>query len=401
MGFFNNLFNNNTIVHESDNANDWYWLNSGTGSTKFSNPLYQYRNNFALQSIINLRASYFTKGNFKVLDSNGNEIEGHPLTNLFKQPNFLLSKNDFLKEWVVLLSLYGSEAIYVDGTIGMDSVENIENLINVDSSCLKTEYSFKDLFNNNKMKSVELKFEDGSKQLIEPSELIRYYDSVNILEGKDITKGVSRVQGCWESLQNINKALDAKNVLLGMPGGLGMITANPVNKQGQIVAMQPKEKEELERKLHTKRGLGSGKNAILTSTKPLKFESFVQRLKQFGYDEAVDSDLSRIAVAFNIPLDLLIKTGTYENQSSAEKRYIQGDIEQLSRNFCQPFTDKYLEDGQELVMDYRHLGVFDFNPIDDIVKLSNAVLPLIENGVIDVNDAKEMFEQIRSNTLKN
>ena len=395
MGILSNLFGNKTYSYESSGGDDWTWLNGNIDSKRFINPIKQYNTNFALQSIVNLRASYFSKGVFKVLDVNGNEIESHPLLEIFKSPNALMTKNEFLKQWVVLLSLYGYEYIYIDGTIGIKSIETVNSLVNTNPTLIENEITFKQLFNNTIEQNAKITFEDGSIQKVSISELISYYDTTSGLVRDNITKGTSRVEGCWESIVNVNKALDAKNILLGMPGGLGMITANPVNKQGQMVTMNPDDKKDLEDKLTNQRGLGSGKNAILTSTKPLKYESFVHRLKQFGYDDAINEDLNRVAISFNIPLDLLIKTGTYENQKEAEKRYIQGDIEQLSRNFCQPFTELYLQDGQELIMDYRHLEVFDTNPVNDVLKFSNSITQLLENEIITTEEARELFETIK------
>ena len=96
MGLFDRFRNKESYYYDGDYGT---WELNKDDKSQFKNPIKEYKNNFALQSVVNLRASYLAKGVFKVLDANGEIVENHPLLDVFASPNELTNENNFMKKY--------------------------------------------------------------------------------------------------------------------------------------------------------------------------------------------------------------------------------------------------------------------------------------------------------------
>ena len=357
--------------------------------------------NPVLMPAIQLIASYFASAKFYEVDGGGKLVRDSKILQLLNRPNPLQNADDFLKQFIWYKYAAGFNYIYpVASGANKQNVNNVEYFYNLKPDLIE----FGDEFLNGFIRSnADLSrfnnqtiIYDKKKQnlKLKVGDLLPFYDLANGLCENPIISP-SRIDALKMQISNINRALDAKNIVI-QTNGKEMITNETVGNVAKI-PLNPTEKEDVKRLLDARTGeygLGKGKSRTIITNSALKYQSLHIPLKDLGLDESVMNDAQAIINAFNIPPELFSLNGTsatFENQEKAVIHFLQSKIQVELDDFTDTFNDVYKT---KLVARLDHLPIMRSNEKAKIASLRSLAFGLkilVEAGILSIPEAKEEY----------
>ena len=293
-------------------------------------------------------AQYVSDAVFYV-DVEGEEDFTNEVTNLFNKPNPDQSKQDFLREWLIYSVLFGFDVIYDDKRLAKKTpdISNTKSLRVLNPKYLKSyKRSIMDILRNvNKDFAFKYTESSGGKvytRKFKENEIIKFYDGASGIEG-DLQKGYSRVKSLEIVLDNIRKALEGENVILGNPGGFGLISNASKDAVGSMTFADG-EKDEIENRLSNNGVYGNqfGQKQWIASEHDLNVHQFTSRLKDYTYNENYKQNHLKVCNAFGIPKELAgFDDSKFENKETVEVQFYTNICQNYIDNFCQSFTEYY------------------------------------------------------------
>lgn len=209
----------------------------------------------------------------------------------------------------------------------------------------------------------------------------------------------SRLRECRRNIGTLKKVYDARNIIYGRCGALGLITNKTKDVTGPI-AMKPDEKKELLKQYHQSYGVQSGQSPIMISDMDLGYQQIGLSIAQLQPFEETLLDAIVIAGQFGIP-DVLVPRkdhSTFNNQAAAEKGVYTGVVIPMANRFCQEITE-FL--GIEQAGYYISCNFDGVDCLQSGLKKAEEVKTLVNarcstqfaNGLISINDWRAQIHE--------
>jgi hypothetical protein len=373
MGLFN--FWGKSINVERDRTGMFTYSflenNGFVNSTKY---LESSLTNPVLLAIIALRAKIYSQMKITHLNSAGKPIENSPILQLFKQPNYFQSQQDFLFQQMWFLSATGTNLTYKVDALG--ETKAVYNLLPSEIDLKETHKVKSFIFTKQELKAYgdkKIKYSlDGQTFDIALKDLIPTYDLANGLTVNSLMSSPSRLQGLSKTIQNIEENLLSKNVNLKMSQKYLMASQG----DGNEAQIQKTDRDDITRKISQK--------SLLITNANIKAQHLVSDMKRLYLDEQFSNDALTCLLAFDMNRDILnyFSNGasTHENQSQGFINWIQNSIQNDANNTLNSFASAFglIDKNESLKASYDHLPVMQL-----VMKSKIETLQLYINTLVD------------------
>ena len=358
-----------------------------------------------LNAILNLRARAMASGKTDAISkvTQTPQAANQSLVRILRRPNWFQGEKEFWRQSSLWRDIFGNEYIYFLTPVGVS--RSFFGMFTLNPGMISIEYKPEkgQYFNNATSEGVKYFYTvNGKKIELDKESLIHLND--NRVQSTNILTGTSKIDSLQPAIKNIRDAYNKRNIGLNMP--IGVITNNSSGDGiGQVLPMEPKEKEEAMRALKAR-----GAHPILTNLN-VDFSGFEISSSKLGLFEETRESTGRICDAYGIPYELLAsqKGVTFANLKEAKKQMyeetIVPDVSEKDSALNNHIGAEALS--WEIKTDFTHLPVFaedeknkagvdkiNMAGVDQILKM-----PITENGkVILLIDTygytKEMATQI-------
>ncbi|CAB4136403.1 Bacteriophage/Gene transfer agent portal protein [uncultured Caudovirales phage] len=367
------------------------------GSSFVDNGKYMelYLCNPVLSTIVNFASNYYSQMKITHVDKNDKVIENSPYTKLLYNPNYFQSKEDFLFQQNVFLSVTGNDYIYQVKAFSNDVPKAIYNLIPNEIDFNNTHKIKKFLVTDKDKKAFEEKqiiySLDGETFNLPIKSIIPTYDLTNGLVNNSFMQSQSRVKAIAPILYNINKNIESKGINLEMSKKYIGVNSG----DGNEAQLQTDDKNSIER------SLGS-KNVLLTNRSTIDFKHLVSNMKQLYLDEQYSADFNTCLLAFGMNKNVInpfSKDSTFENQMQGLISYIQNSLQNTADNTMNSLSQSWglFERGEKLKASYDHLPVMQSvinSKIATLTEFQNMVKIAKENGTMTDAESQQKTKEL-------
>lgn len=402
MGILNNFRKSVAgLIYKGDN--DFFYTEDGkvyyrnrliqsAHEFNYKNQWEAYQKNPILFIIVNKKIEYCTKVKFYI-QRGENQITDDPLLDILNSPNYFQNRNEYIAEWVVNQALAGKTYVW-----RMMMANKVYNFVVLREDGLRekplTPEQYQQALIDRELTGGVEYWVNGAKIELNYDEIFAFYE--NVTDKNIMGIGTSKV--LKDPIDNNRLRLEADNTMTSYPGGRGFIYSDHNDADSGNVKLSDKEKQAIEERLHTVYGATKDKMQIGVSEKKLGMLQLRQNIKDFLIGEGTYRDFEYLIGAYKMPREIFpfAKGATYENQKSAELKYLQGDALVTMQNFADGHYKMYYPEGNDrLVATYEHLPIF-YEVRKDKAKtlntLSQAIEKLLKNNIIDEAEAKEMIK---------
>jgi hypothetical protein len=394
-GFWSNLFGAFTKVEKEGNS--FFYLMSGTETDLPYKSLFEiYKNIPHLRSVINKKAELFSTANFKIVSTGGSEDEintGHPLNAVLQNPNSMQSWRQMLFMISVYKSIAGVAFIY-PGFGFTRTAKRLSFIKNIDFN----DYTFNLNSNVNTIaeedvdkivKNVKFTMDNGVQNEYLMSDLIMFKDCFD-----SYLKNFSRITTLKEPINIIYKALIARGILIDKKGGVGILSGN--QKDGGVaVPMKPEERKKLDQRLNNY-GLGRGKEPVILTDVPMKWQSMVFPTNQLMLLEETEDAFFIICDEYGVSRETFSGNATFANKEQADQMTYNNVILSEWSDFFS-LMNKELNTAAERIridVDYSHIAALAGNEkeeVDTQVAKSSMLLNELDRGVITALEYRQQM----------
>jgi hypothetical protein len=380
MGLFDFLKRNTINVERDRNGNYTYNFLDNHGFTNSEKYLEYSLNNPVLLSIISLRCKIYSQMKIMHLNSAGKPIENSSVLQLFKQPNYFQSQEDFLFQQMWFLSAVGTNLTYKVDSLG--ETKSMYNLLPSEIDLNKSNKVKSFIYTKAELKNYgerKIKYTlDGEVFDISLKNLIPTYDLANGLTIDSLMKSPSRLKGISKTIENIEENLLSKNVNLKMSQKYLMASQG----DGNEAQIQDGDRKDILSKVSQK--------SLLITNANIKAQHLVSDMKKLFLDEQFSNDALTCLNAFDMSKDVLNYfsngSSTYENKDKAMLNYVQNSIQPDANNTMNSFASAFglIDKGESLVASYNHLPVMQL-----VTKAKIETLQLYQSTLIYENPEEQ------------
>ena len=221
MSWFSNLFNGKKIKVTRTKDGTWSYFQDKDSFEHYSGHYLDLSyKNIALFTALDLRSTIFSTGKPILKNADGDIIDSHPLLDLFKNPNYAQSQQDYLYSHLWFKSLGNNIARVIPKRPkgkpnDLSNAYGIENLI---PSCIdyREVNKVQDFVfapsQKEEVENQEIKYTIGAKDhLLRVGDLAFFYDVTNNMIPDSYLKSPSRITALLPDLLNIQEAQSAMN----------------------------------------------------------------------------------------------------------------------------------------------------------------------------------------------
>lgn len=380
MGLFDFWKGNSVNVERDRNGAFTYSFLDQDGFINSDKYLDLSLNNPVLLAIIALRSKIYSQMKISHLNSAGEPIENSPIIQLFKQPNYFQSQEDFLFQQMWFLSANGTNLTYkVDAGTTTKAIYNLlpsEIDLN-DTHKVKSFIYTKAELNAYGDRKIKYTLE-GQSFDIKIKNLIPTYDLANGLTKNSLMSSPSRLKGLSKTIQNIEENLLSKNVNLKMSQKYLMASQG----DGSEAQIQDNDRNDIFSKVSRK--------SLLITNANIKAQHLVSDMKRLYLDEQLSNDALTCLNAFDMNKDIInyfsSGSSTYENKEKAMLDYVQNSIQTDANNTMNSFSSAFglIDNKESLVASYNHLPVMQI-----IMKAKIETLQLFINTLANIYTPEE------------
>ena len=314
-----------------------------------------------LNTVINIGADYLSKFKFGVKGSDGTIDYDDPSLELLNNPNPYQSKEDFLRQLYVFMSVGGYNYTLPVGTIA-SKADYLYNLVpyEIDHNYNSKPYILRKKQDIRLNSQSYFTYTDGDVQnKYEYRDVVPFFSTINgVNPDNNPYVSISKVKALVKELSNIKSALDGENRGLNDIGKKAIFAKEKSNSSG-IEGMNNTKPLDKTEKEDAKRAFNNSNDKTLLPNKALDKLDLSVNLKNIGINESFSRNQGIVAQAFGLSNDLynyLAKGATYENKDKDEVRFIQNYIQPIADNIANSFTnDKRIGDpSKPFVMTIDH-----------------------------------------------
>ena len=374
MGLFDFWKGNSVNVERDRNGVFTYSFIDQSGFTNSDKYLELSLSNPVLLAIIALRSKIYSKMKISHIGANGKLIENSPIIQLFKQPNYFQSQEDFLFQQMWFLSANGTNLTYKVDALSVTKA--IYNLLPSEIDLNNTHKVKSFIYTKAELKSYgdrKIKYSlDGQSIDIAIKDLIPTYDLANGLTTNSLVSSPSRLKGISKTIQNIEENLLSKNVNLKMSQKYLMASQG----DGNEAQIQTSDRKDIFSKV--------AKKSLLITNANIKAQHLVSDMKRLFLDEQFSADTLTCLNAFDMSKDIINYfsngSSTYENKEKAMLDYVQNSIQSDANNTMNSFASSFglIDKGESLFASYDHLPVMQI-----VMKMKIETLQLFINTLVD------------------
>lgn len=325
----------------------------------------------ALPTIIGRGAEMFSNGDFKVVDKEGKEIENHPLTLFFRQPNPLEKLEEWLYTYFVLRSIFGKTFIYKN----QPSLLALPKVIwHLNPQFIKIIPTGKllDQYELNGIISHYLLCENGYEKKLLTEEVIFQKHGV----GNNPLNPESKLISLLLPISNIIGAFKALNIA-SYHGAKVILSSEAGNG---AIGLSKDEREKMEKEYGSGYGLADNQSTTIITNATLKASIISFPTKDLLFLEQNIANFNEICFAYGIDKNIF-DNSTYENKQKGERATYQNTIIPVADELVNIITQNFfsfLKAGEKVVIDYSYLPLMQAEK----PKISDLSIAL-HDGVID------------------
>lgn len=387
--------NVNKVTKEGDGY--FYSINSSTIDLPYKTMYDIFRLIPHLQLVILRKASMFSNVRFVIKKTNTEEDEidyDNPLNDILTNPNKLQSWRQMLFMLCVIRCINGISFLYPGfGLVRKPRALQFLKPVDFETYDIETDKSKNWLIVDEITELIKkYVFHTQEGQTLE-------YTADQLLTFKDAfvgyTKNPSKVFTLLEPLKNIYKALVARGILIDRKGGIGALTGNQKDG-GTAVPMKKGEKKKIQERLENF-GLGKGKDSIIVTDVPMKWQSFVFPTSQLMLFEEIVDDFNTICDEYGMCRELFIGDAAYAStRSQAETDTYVNTIVPEWEDFFDQLNDGLNTKAENIRIeaDFAHIGALQKNKKADLEvqrMLSDLLMQELAKGIIDENEYRQQM----------
>lgn len=221
----------------------------------------------------------------------------------------------------------------------------------------------------------------------------------NLTGGAGFLKANSRLLSVKKPIANLIAVYEARNVIYIKRGALGFVVAQKSDETG-TVALEPKEKDELQKEIDSKYGIRNSKSPFAITDIPINFVRTNLSISELQpFDETLE-DAIKIASVFGIPSVLVPRKdqSTFSNQDTAEKSVYTSVIIPAAKRFCEAISIFLGLEKKGLYLDCDfsdvaclQVGLKESEEVKELV--NKRCLSQFNSGLISINDWRSQIHE--------
>ena len=368
----------------------------GTNYLDTDVPYELYNSISELNQVINRKAEMLSGGYFNVL--NGTDKIEHEILSVLKNPNPLMSENEFIKTICIHLSVYGNCFIYKNKPSRLSKVPSTLDIISPE---FISPIFFERKFNQVNLNGIvkEYQYDNGNlKRTFLENEIIW-------IKNFDINEqmiGVSPIKSLKYPLSNIKGAYDYLNVISTDKGALGALSFTTKDGDGGV-PLDPKEKLKYENTYRSDYGVGSDKaKRIIITDSNVNWTPMSYPTRDLLLLEQIENNKLLIIDHFGLDANIFSAgKSTYENVKNGFIQTYSNTIFPYSQWICQKLQQGLqLESDLELTLDYSHLQLLQDAETQKAMALKtklDSVVSAVQSGIISNVEARNILSSFGVN----
>jgi hypothetical protein len=369
-----------------------YQINKGALYIDTSVPYDLYNSIPQLRTAVDKLSAMFSNGVFKIEDIKTNQIEPLPedLQKLLENPNPLQPQNEFLKQYLTQLIVYGNQFIYKNKPSKLQKYPS--SMLNITPANIKpilTGKVFEQLDVNGIVKEYEYTEGLSFKRAFATSTVL--WSKIADLDNP--VAGYSPLKAMKYPLSNTVAAYQYLNVISSEKGAIGVLSTSNKDAMGAL-PMTADEKAEIERIYREENGIEDNQKKIHITTGSVTWSPMSYPTKDLLLMEQIDANFLIILNILGVNQNLFINS-TYENLKNGLIQTHNDTVIPYADGFTQALT-KFLEiePGKRLILDYSHLPYLQVDEKIEGEKLTNIInniKSLTDMGLIDATQANNIL----------
>ncbi len=383
--FWTNLFGissgkNDNLMKMLSRKHNQFWGNTKPTWIDTDKPYELYIQIPELRTVINKRAIMMSSGVPKVCDLEGNPVESHWMIDLINQPNPTQSWSDVIYSLAVNDGLFNNSFAYCP-----KRSFDIRNLfVPLPSNQIKivgTGKYLDQLDTNGLIKEFQFWYDTQKKDIIEVEDMVY----LNTPDGINLLNPVNRIDTLKYPLSNIMAQYNKRNVILENMGAIGILSSKK-SDMGGALPMTPEERNEIQADW-----LKRSKDKLVMTEADVDWTPMSYPTKDLMLFEELTEDKMAIIDAYGLSYYLFsqAKGSTFTNIKEGMRMSYQDTIIPETNQMYATMSQQLglIDEGVYIKADFSHIPVLQ----DDKNAESNTVVSLVQNGVIDANEARTVL----------
>lgn len=310
-------------------------------------------------TVIGRNTSALLNGKWWIVDKKDNDVlrKYKGIEALLRNPNPLQTWDEMMLQLDVYRQVYGETfllAVKPEGYSVQDAaalwVLSPNHVIMESSGKMYLQTDISDII-------TRYAYQDGTNRFeIEPDAILHIRDThQNISFSPSSLRGTSRLIGLEMNVANIMQAEEAVRALNRNRGAQGILSNDSSDAVGHV-PLTPEEKTMIEGKLRNHYGMKLNQNPVIITDKNLKWQSMSFNVKDLMLFEGIDSNIKRVAEAYNYPYELLSTENiSYANKKEAKADHYQSNIIPLAELYADKFSKFFGLDRDRFLVDFSHV----------------------------------------------
>jgi portal protein len=397
---------NNLFAPKKEGRNWWYrFFSNRSDAWQQIDYIDAYESVPEVAAIINMKAKAFSNMKLKEVDKEGNEkqtTEGQALIKLITNPNWFQQGKEFLIQTKTFRELFGNEYIFKTTIIGFKpTLERTKALYTIPDNIVKPVYdNVISYFLHITAPKVIYKIKNELGWVDYNQEQIIHFNdnrvSIKSSNDKDLLRGESKLKSNSCIINNMKAAYQSKGVIIKKRGANGAWVTKSKDGLGAALPMEPKEKDELQRKMEGYGTMEHQDQDIITNTELAWVQRGPNNPKNLGLDDEIEKGFMKLLDSFGVPPELFARVigSTYENQKQAEKGLYVRTIIPEGNEWIGGVSSEFMPEGGQtsIVADYMHLPIFQEDLKqrgDSLMSMINALSKALMDGGITIEQYKQ------------
>lgn len=333
-----------------------------------------------LRTVINKRALMISSGKPYVCDLEGNIVTDHWANELIAKPNPTQSWSDVIYSLAVNDGLFNNAFAYCP-----KRSFDIRNLIvPIPSNKIKIKGSgrfLNQLETGGLIDNYQFWYNSEKYEVIEVEDMVY----INTPDGMHLINPVNRIQTLKYPLSNIMSQYNKRNVLLENIGAIGILSSKK-SDMGGTLPMTSEEREAIQRDW-----LQRSKDKLMITEADVSWTPMSYPTKDLMLFEELTEDKMAIIDAYGLSYYLFSqsKGATYSNVKEGMRMTYQDTIIPETKQLYATMSHQLglVDEGLYIKPDFGHIAVLQ----DDKTSEANMVVSLVQNGVIDANEGRNIL----------
>lgn len=344
-----------------------------------------------VSTVIWRNTSALLNGRWWIVDKKENDVlkKYKGIEALLKKPNPLQSWNELIMQLDTYRQVYGETFLFAVKPEGY-GVEDASALWVLSPNHVTIESTGR-MYLQSDIDEIISKYtyKNGKESFeIDKDSILHIRDThQNLAFSPSSLRGVSRLVGLDQNIANIMQAEEAVRALNKNRGAQGILSNDSSDTIGHV-PLEPSEKEEIELRLKNHYGLKLNQNPVIITDKNLKWQSMSFNVRDLMLFEGIESNIKRIAEAYNYPFELLSTENiSYANKKEAKADHYQSNIIPMAEMYAEKLSAFFGLEKDKFLIDFSHVECLqksESEKADVDYKINQAMKIAYEKGIISL-----------------